>query len=60
MNKLYYCDHYFDRLAVVALYTVETRQYDEAWEAVHLAQQSHRRLSPDLMERLKKDLGRRD
>ncbi len=46
--------------SLVALYTVETRQYDEAWEVVHLAQRSNRRLSPDLLERLKKDSGRRD
>ena len=37
--------------SLVALYTVETRQYDEAWEMVHLAQRSNRRLSPELMER---------
>ena len=44
--------------ALVALYTVETRQYDEAWEVVHLAQRSNRRISPELIERLKKDSGR--
>jgi tetratricopeptide (TPR) repeat protein len=51
------CDPYE---ALVALYTVETRQYNEAWEVVHLAQRSNRRISPDLIERLKKDSGRRD
>jgi tetratricopeptide (TPR) repeat protein len=51
------CDPYEP---LVALYTVETRQYDEAWEVVHLAQRSKRWISPDLMERLKKDSGRRD
>ena len=51
------CDPYEP---LVALYTVETRQYDEAWDVVHLAQRSHKWLSPDLMERLKKDSGRRD
>jgi tetratricopeptide (TPR) repeat protein len=51
------CDPYEP---LVALYTVETRQYDEAWEVVHLAQRSKKPLSPELIERLKKDSGRRD
>jgi tetratricopeptide (TPR) repeat protein len=51
------CDPYE---SLVALYTVETRQYDEAWEVVHLAQRSNRWISPELIERLKKDSGRRD
>jgi tetratricopeptide (TPR) repeat protein len=51
------CDPYE---ALVALYTVETRQYDEAWEVVHLAQRSNRRISPELVERLRKDSGRQD
>jgi len=49
------CDPYEP---LVALYTVETRQYDEAWEVVHLAQRSKKWLSPELVERLKKDSGR--
>jgi|SRR5581483_7211149 len=49
------CDPYEP---LVALYTVETRQYDEAWQVVHLAQRSHKWLSPELLERLKKDSGR--
>jgi tetratricopeptide (TPR) repeat protein len=51
------CDPYE---SLMALYTVETRQYDQAWELVHLAQRSNRRLSPELIDRLKKDSGRRD
>jgi hypothetical protein len=51
------CDPYE---ALVALYTVETRQYDEAWEVVHLAQRSNRRISPEVLERLRKDSGRQD
>ena len=46
------CDPYEP---LVALYTVETRQYDQAWEVVHLAQKSKRFISPELMERLRKD-----
>lgn len=49
------CDPY-DPL--VAVYTVETRQYDEAWEIVHLAQQSKHWISPELIDRLTKDSGR--
>jgi hypothetical protein len=51
------CDPYEP---LVALYTVETRQYDEAWEVVHLARRSNRRISPELVDRLTKDSGRRD
>jgi hypothetical protein len=51
------CDPYEP---LVALYTVETRQYDEAWEVVHLARRSKKWLSPELLERLKKDSGRQD
>ena len=51
------CDPYEP---LVALYTVETRQYDQAWEAVHWAQRSHKRISPELIARLKKDSGRSD
>jgi len=51
------CDPYEP---LVALYTVETRQYDEAWEVVHLAQRSKKWISPELIERLKKDSGRSD
>jgi len=46
--------------ALVALYTVETRQYDQAWEVVHLARSSKKWLSPELIERLQKDSGRKD
>jgi tetratricopeptide (TPR) repeat protein len=51
------CDPYEP---LIALYTVETRQFDQAWEVVHLAQRSKRYLSPELIERLKKDSGRRE
>jgi tetratricopeptide (TPR) repeat protein len=49
------CDPYEP---LVALYTVETRQYDEAWEVVHQAQRAKHWLSPELIDRLKKDSGR--
>jgi len=45
---------------MVAIYTTETHQYDKAWEAVHQAQKVNRRISPKLIERLKKDSGRTD
>ena len=51
------CDPYEP---LIALYTVETRQYDEAWEVLHMAQRSKKWISPELIERLKKDSGRRD
>ncbi len=51
------CDPYEP---LMVLYTVETRQYDEAWELVHRAQRSKKWISPELIERLKKDSGRRE
>jgi tetratricopeptide (TPR) repeat protein len=42
----------------VAIYTTETREYDKAWEMVHQAQKASRRISPGLIERLKKESDR--
>lgn len=42
----------------VAIYTTETHEYDKAWEMLHRAQKVGRRISPGLIERLKKDSGR--
>jgi hypothetical protein len=42
----------------VGIYTIETREYGKAWEMVHQAQKLNRRISPELIERLKKDSGR--
>ena len=42
----------------VGIFTTETREYDKAWEMVHQAQKVKRRISPELIERLKKDSGR--
>ena len=39
----------------VAIYTTETREYDKAWEMVHQAQKVGRRISPEVIERLKKE-----
>lgn len=46
--------------AMAAIYTTETRQYDKAWEMVHQAQKSGRRIMPELIDRLKKDSERTD
>jgi len=42
----------------VAIYTTETREYDKAWEMVHLAQKVGRRISPEAIDRLTKASGR--
>ena len=39
----------------IEIYTIETREYDKAWEMVHQAQKANRRIAPELIERLKKD-----
>lgn len=39
----------------IEIYTVETREYDKAWEMVHQAQKANRLIAPELIERLKKD-----
>ena len=44
--------------SLVAIYTTETHQYDKAWEMVHQAQKVGRRISPELIERLKKKSAR--
>jgi tetratricopeptide (TPR) repeat protein len=42
----------------IGIYTIETREYDKAWEMVHQAQKANRLIAPELIERLKKDSGR--
>jgi tetratricopeptide (TPR) repeat protein len=44
----------------VAIYTTQTREYEKAWEVVHQAQKAGRRISPELIERLKKESQRTD
>lgn len=44
----------------IAIYTIETREYDKAWEMVHQAQKANRLIAPELIERLKKDSKRTD
>jgi tetratricopeptide (TPR) repeat protein len=39
----------------IEIYTIETREYDKAWEMVHQAQKANRLIAPELIERLKKD-----
>jgi tetratricopeptide (TPR) repeat protein len=46
--------------SLVGIYTIENGDYDKAWEAVHLAQKVGRRISPGLVERLKKASDRTD
>ena len=46
--------------SLVAFYTTESRDYDKAWDMVHRAQKSRRRIEPEQLERLKKDSGRND
>jgi len=48
----------FESLA--AFYTSETREYDKAWEMLHQAQKAKRWISPEVINRLKKDSGRAD
>ena len=36
----------------------ENRRYDQAWEVVHKAQGSRKYISPELLDKLKKDSGR--
>ena len=43
--------------SMVGIY-VETREYDQAWKAVHQAQKAGRWIAPELIERLKKQSGR--
>lgn len=42
----------------VAIYTNETREYDKAWEMVHQAEKVNRRISPKVIEKLKKESAR--
>jgi len=42
----------------VEIYTLETHEYDKAWEMVHHAQNLGWRISPEVMDRLKKASGR--
>ena len=42
----------------VRIYMIETHDYGKAWEMVHRAQKLNRWISPELIERLKKDSGR--
>ena len=42
----------------VSIYTTMTQQYDQAWEMVHRARKAGRRITPELIDRLKKDSGR--
>jgi tetratricopeptide (TPR) repeat protein len=44
--------------SLVAFYTTETREYDKAWEMLHQAQKARRWISPEVIDRLKKDSGR--
>lgn len=44
--------------ALLGLYVFETHQYDKGWELVHKAQASHQRISPELVDELKKASGR--
>lgn len=44
--------------SLVAFYTVETHEYDKAWEMLHQAQKAGRWIAPEWIERLKKDSGR--
>jgi tetratricopeptide (TPR) repeat protein len=46
--------------SMVGIYTTETREYDKAWDAVHQAQKAGRQISPELLERLKKESERTD
>jgi tetratricopeptide (TPR) repeat protein len=41
--------------SLVWFYTTQTREYDKAWEMVHQANTASRRISPGLIERLKKE-----
>jgi tetratricopeptide (TPR) repeat protein len=43
---------------LVAIYATEIRQYDKAWEAVHLAAKSKRHIYGEVVDRLRKDSGR--
>jgi hypothetical protein len=43
---------------MAAIYTTETRQYDQAWDLVHRAQKVVRRIGSELIDRLKKDSAR--
>jgi tetratricopeptide (TPR) repeat protein len=44
----------------IAIYTTQTHEYDKAWEILHRAQEAGRKISPRVIERLKKDSGRTD
>jgi tetratricopeptide (TPR) repeat protein len=44
--------------SLVAFYTTETREYDKAWEMLQRAQKARRWISPEVIDRLKKDSGR--
>ena len=46
--------------SLVGIYTIENGDYDKAWEMVHQAQKAGRRISPGLVERLKKASERTD
>ena len=39
---------------------IENHEYDKAWEAIHQAQKAGRRISPEVLNRLKKDSARTD
>jgi len=46
--------------SLVWFYTTKTHQYDQAWDFLHQARRSGRRIQPELVDRLKKDSGRTD
>ena len=46
--------------SLVGFYTMEMHQYDKAWDLVHQARKSGRRIEPETMDRLKKQSGRTD
>jgi tetratricopeptide (TPR) repeat protein len=45
---------------LVRFYTTVVHQYDKAWDLVHQARKSGRRIEPETMDRLKKNSGRTD
>jgi tetratricopeptide (TPR) repeat protein len=47
-------------VSLIWLYTTEIHQYDKAWDFVHRANKSGRRIPPELVDRLKKESGRTD
>jgi hypothetical protein len=39
----------------IEIYTIETHEYDKAWEMVHQGQKANRLIAPELIDRLEKD-----